>query len=105
MRYHNSIPWITDASAHGLDLPISWDDGEAVLSLTMPRTSQAAPGGTHGGCLPPSPGPAMGVVAGQNTAGGVIGGPMVGGSLAPTPSPRAGAPPARAATGAHDPPP
>lgn len=88
MRYHNSIPWITDASAHGLDLPISWDDGEAVLSLTMPRTSQAAPGVTHGGYLSAIADHVMGFVATQHSAGGVMTRQMVVDYLAPTPTSR-----------------
>src|SRR5258708_40011790 len=90
MRYHNSIPWITDASAHGLDLPISWDDGEAVLSLTMPRTSQAAPGVTHGGD-PSSPPPhGIGFVSPPQSAGGGLTRHNGGDSPPPAPPARRG---------------
>lgn len=88
VRYHNSIPWITDAGAPGLDLPISWDESAAVLSLTMPRTSQAAPGVTHGGYLSAIADHVMGFVAAQHSAGGVMTRQMVIDYLAPTPTSR-----------------
>jgi acyl-coenzyme A thioesterase PaaI-like protein len=88
VRYHNSIPWITDAAAPGLHLPISWDESEAVLSLTMPRTSQAAPGITHGGYLSAIADHVMGFVAAQHSAGGVMTRQMVIDYLAPTPTSR-----------------
>ena len=86
MRYHNSIPWITHAGAAGLDLPISWEDSDAVLSLTMPRSSQAAPGITRGGYLSAIADHVMGFVATQHSAGGVMTRQMVVDYLAPTPT-------------------
>lgn len=88
MLYHNSIPWICgDApGSGGLALDVSWDDGEAVLQLAMPRVTQAAPGVTHGGCLSAIADHVMGFVAAQRAAGAVATRQMVVDYLAPTPT-------------------
>lgn len=86
MRYENSIPWITGASSPGLDLAISWDDDEALISLTMPTSSQGAPGITHGGYLSAIADHVMGFVAAQHSGGAVMTRQMVVDYLAPTPT-------------------
>src|SRR5258708_12166239 len=54
----------------------------------MPRTSQAAPGVTHGGYLSAIADHVMGFVAAQHSAGGVMTRQMVVDYLAPTPTSR-----------------
>lgn len=87
MRYSNSIRWITDdAPSGGLRLQIDWDAGEAVVHLTVPRASQAAPGVAHGGFLATLADHVMGFVAAQQGGGAVATRRMTIDYLARTPT-------------------
>lgn len=90
MRYSNSIQWITgsESGSAGLELQIVWDAGEAVLQLTVPSASQAAPGIAHGGFLATLADHVMGFVAAQQGGGPAATRQMTVNYLAATPTSR-----------------
>lgn len=90
VHFSNAIPWIVDESSGSgrLKLDLEWDDDQAVVHLTVPGASQAAPGVAHGGFLATLADHVMGFAAAQHVGGPVVTRQMTVEYLAPTPTSR-----------------